>query len=125
MNPRTPSREGLLDRAAARVADDGAFMASALRDWGGGHLDLETAASFLGCTRDAIVELALCRRPVGTSKAFRQEVAQIAARACVDETRLLELLREAASIAAFRKSDGVQMLAAARDSRGPKKDGGA
>lgn len=125
MNPRAPSREEMLERAAARVADDEAFVASALRDWGGGHLDLDGAASFLGCTRKAVVQLALCRRPLGMSKSFRQDVAQIAAHTCIDETRLLELMREAASIAAFRKSDGAQMLAAARDDRGPKKDGGS
>lgn len=125
MSRRSPSRDEMLERAVARVADDEAFVASALHDWGGGHLDLEKAASFLGCTPNAVVQLALCRRPVGTSKSFRQDVAQIAAHVCVDETRLLELLREASSIAAFRKADGAQMLAAARDDRGPKDKGGS
>jgi hypothetical protein len=115
----------MLERVAARVADDDAFVASALRDWAGGHLDLESAASFLGCGRKAVLQLALCRRPPGMSTSFRREVAQIAAYTCIDEMRLLELLREAASIAAFRRSDGAPILAAARDARDPKKEGGS
>jgi hypothetical protein len=123
VNPRAPSKEAMLERAVMRVADDETFVASVLRDWGGGRLDLDATTSFLGCDRSAAIQLALCRRPETTAPAFRSDVAKIAAHAGVDENRLLGLLREAASIAAFRKADGAQMLAAARDDRGPKRDG--
>ena len=123
MTPRAPSKEALLERAAARIADDEVFLASALRDWSGGQLDLDAVATFLGCTREAVVRLALCRRPHAAATTFRADVTKVAVHAGVDEARLLGLLREAASIAAFRKSDGSQVLAAARDDRGPRKDG--
>jgi hypothetical protein len=120
VNPRAPSKEAMLDRAALRVADDDTFVASALRDWAGGRLDLDAVTSFLGCDRASATKLALCRRPQPTAPDFRGDVAKIAAYAGVDETRLLALLREVASIVAFRKADGAQLLAAARDDRGPK-----
>lgn len=123
MKPRTPSKEAMLERAAERVSNDEVFVASALRNWAGGRLDLDAVMAFLGCDRASALQLALCRRPQAAAPTFRGDISKIAAHARVDETRLLSLLREAASIAAFRRADGAQVLAAARDNRGPKKDG--
>jgi len=112
----------MLERAAARVAEDPAFMASALRDWGGGHFEFDAAMGYLNCSREAVTRLALCQRPRAASATFRADLARIAAHAPVDETRLLTLVREADSLAAFRKAGGSQLLAAARDDRDRKKD---
>lgn len=112
----------MLERAAVRVAEDPAFMASALRDWGGGQFEFEAAMDYLNCSREAVARLALCQRPRADSATFKAAIARIAGHASVDETRLLTLLREADSLAAFRKADGSQLLAAARDDRDRKKD---
>src|SRR5262245_45749836 len=120
MSSRTPTAEEMLERAALRVAGDETFIASLLREWCGGELDFEAIARFLGCPRASVVKLALCRRPPASM--FQSDVKRIATHASVDEARLVPLLREAASLAAFRSSTGSQMLAAARDDRGPKKD---
>jgi hypothetical protein len=53
---------------------------------------------------------------------FRADVAAIAAVAALDESALAGVLREAASIEAFRASKGQQILAAARDVPDDKKD---
>ena len=122
MTPADPSREDMLERAAARVADDPAFMASALRDWGGGRFDIQAVMAYLERGKEAVTKLALCQRPRAGSVTFRADVVRMAIHSSVDEQRLLALLREADSLAAFRKSDGSQMLAAARDDRDRKKD---
>lgn len=121
MSPRAPTAEEMLEQAAMRVACDETFIALLLREWCGGNLDFEAVASFLGCARASVVKLALCRRPPAST--FLSDAKKIAAYASVDEPRLLALLREAASLAAFRSSTGSQILAAARDDRDPKKDG--
>ncbi len=117
MSRHTPSRETLLERSVLRVANDETFLASDLRVWAGGTLDLDALATFLGCTREGVVKVSLCRRPDPAAASFRPDILKIAVHAGVDEQRLLELVREAASLAAFRKSDGTQLLAAARDDR--------
>jgi hypothetical protein len=53
---------------------------------------------------------------------FRADVAAIAAVGALDESALAGVLREAASIEAFRSSKGQQVLAAARDVPDDKKD---
>jgi len=96
-----------------RVANDDVFLAAAFRAWCGDRLDLDAVAVTLACARSAVIQAALCKRP--RPQAFRADVAAIAASAGVDEARLAALLREAASLAAFRKAGGQQLLAAARD----------
>jgi hypothetical protein len=96
-----------------RVADDQAFLGAAFREWCGDRLDLDAVAVTLACPRSAVVQAALCRRP--RPETFRADVEAIAASAGVDEVRLAALLRESASLAAFRRGVGQQLLAAARD----------
>jgi len=108
-----PDSATLLQRAAARVSRDDAFVAAAFRQWCGDELDLEAIARELACDRSAAVLAAFCRKP--RLDRFRNDVSAIAQSCRVDSNRLSELLRQAASIAAFRAGAGHQLLAAARD----------
>lgn len=101
MRSDAPSKEEMIERAAARVSDDETFVASAMRDMSGGQLDFDVVTAFLDCSREVVARIALCRRPVTSAPSFRAEVAKIAAHAAVDEVRLLGLFREAASVAAL------------------------
>jgi hypothetical protein len=120
VKPEEPGSDALLERAAKRVSDNETFVASAFRAWCGAQLDLEAVATRLACTRLAAVHVALCRRP--RSETFRADVAAIAAASGVDEGRLGGLLREIASLAAFRRGGGQQILAAARDAPNDSKE---
>src|SRR5207244_11515121 len=113
----SPSKARLLERAAARVANDKRFMASVFLDWTGGNVDFSRLAQSLDCDAAAVTRIALCFRPRSEPAAFREDVARIAAEGGVQERRLLALISEADALAAFRLSARVapSMLAAARD----------
>jgi DNA topoisomerase IB len=96
-----------------RAADGDGFLASVFRAWCGGPLDLDAVAATLTCGRSAVVRAALCRSP--RAESFRTDVAAIATTAAIDESALAALLRETASLEAFRKPGSQQILAAARD----------
>jgi DNA topoisomerase IB len=113
VNEIEPGGDALLERAAIRAADGEGFLASVFRVWCGGPLDLAAVAETLSCARAAVVRAALCRRP--RAESFRTDVSAIATTTAIDEAALAGLLREAASLEAFRKSAGQQILAAARD----------
>jgi hypothetical protein len=114
-----PPRPVLLERAALRAANEPLMLASLFREvcGDGSFLDLDSVARALVCDRDRVVKAALCRRPDSRSSSFCNDVKAIANSAQIDGTRLLAVIREADSIAAFRASSGLQMLAAARDFR--------
>jgi hypothetical protein len=120
---RALTRGALLERAALRIANDDRFMASAFRDWTGGDLDFNRTAPALDCAREAAVRLALCMRPRRDSVGFRADVARLAKSTGIDEARLAAFIREADSLAVFRRSDGREMLAAARDASDPEDRG--
>jgi hypothetical protein len=108
-----PDEGALLQRAAARVSHDDGFVAAAFRAWCGDELAFEAVAGELGCSVSAAVHASLCRKPRLDS--FGADVEAIAESSGVDAQRLGALLRQAASIAAFRSGGGRQVLAAARD----------
>lgn len=113
MTDEGPDALALLERAAVRISNDDAFVATMFRSWCGDEIDLGAVSSRLGCQREAAARAALCRRPRAAS--FRADVAAIAAATGIAELRLASLLREGASLAAFRQGTGEQLLAAARD----------
>jgi hypothetical protein len=110
---KAPSSKVLLERAVQRVANDERFVAAAFRAWCGGSLDLDAVAANLECPRSSAVRAALCQRP--RSSSFRDDVTAIASSSAIDNVKLASLLREVASVAAFAKGAGRQLLAAARD----------
>lgn len=103
----------LTERAAMRLAHDDAFLASIFRNWCNGALNLDSIAAALNCTREAVISAALCTRPRAIS--FKQDIDAVAAHSNIDPVRLASLLREVASIAAFRSGSNQQLLTAARD----------
>jgi hypothetical protein len=115
-----PAEGDLLQRAATRVSGNEGFVAAAFRAWCGDELNLRAVADELGCNVAAAVHAALCRKPRLDS--FRADVVAIAESSCVDAQRLGVLLRQAASIAAFRSGGGGQLLVAARDTADDTKE---
>jgi hypothetical protein len=114
-----PSRAELLERAAVRLAANHRFVASLLAAWSGGNVDLKRVALTLNCDVAAVTRLALCFRPRSTSEDFGKDIAEIATRTGVAEAHLMTFLREAESLAAFRRGAAAEegVLAAARDGK--------
>ena len=71
-------------------------------------------AAALGCSRDALVCLALCRRPDSNAPSFRVDVEQIALHCGVNAQKLAALLREVESLRAIRQAPIPPHLAAAQ-----------
>jgi hypothetical protein len=115
MSRPVPSKAELLERAIVKVANDEKYVASDFRIWTGGSLNLEAISEFLHCNRGTVVKIGLCLRPSPTS--FRADTVKIAALGGVDEQLLMGLLREAASLSAFRAAVESPLMAAARDAR--------
>ena len=110
---------GLLRRAARRAERRPGFLASALLPYARAEgLGDEELAARLGCRRETLPQLLLCRRPNGEGADWRAAVETIAARFSLDPERLAEILRLAdalASLGAAAESDRPRLLAAARD----------
>lgn len=104
-------------RAVARFTADEFFVAWALERYRTAEgLKEEQLASFLECPPEHLARLAMCRRPLGSSPRFAQEVQAIAASAGANPFRLAALLRRVETIeqsAAAAPAAGV--FAAARD----------
>lgn len=115
MSRPVPSKAELLERAILKVANNEKYVAADFRRWTGGSLNLNAVSEFLRCDRATVVKIGLCLRPSSTS--FRAETVKIAALGGVDEQLLMALLREAASLSAFRASGESPLMAAARDAR--------
>jgi hypothetical protein len=104
-------------RAVARFTADEFFVAWALERYRTAEgLEEEQLASFLECPPEHLARLAMCRRPLGGSPRFSQEVQAIAAYVGANPFRLAALLRRVETteqIAAVAPAPGF--FAAARD----------
>jgi len=73
----------------------------------------------LGCDEEALLRLAMCRRPRDTGNDFRRDVEQIAHYAGIDPHRLASLFREAQFLAPLARDtaapDPARILWAARE----------
>jgi hypothetical protein len=113
--------DDLLRRAARRVVPDPFFMAGALDAYRALEgLDEPALAQRLGCPPDALVHLALCRRPDPTTPRFRADVERIAAHVGANPLALVRLLRAVSASDALRgviaeTTSSYGLLAAARD----------
>lgn len=87
-------------------------------------------AAALECSRDALVCLALCRRPDSNAPSFRVDVEQIALHCGVNAQKLAALLREVDSLRAIRQvpipphlaAPQLGLLAAARDRKKKRRE---
>jgi hypothetical protein len=86
-------------------------------------LTREQLASFLGCKRESLAWLSLCRRPAGEQ--FAGDVTKIAGRFEVNPAKLAQIVRRVDALAALRRPRDLKeddaMLLAARD-RDEEKD---
>ena len=76
----------------------------------------EGVASGLGCSREVLMWLSLCRRPAG--EGFRDQIQQLAERFDVDPAKLAAIVRRVDAVAALRSVSATAdqpMLLAARD----------
>jgi hypothetical protein len=117
-------KSDILAWAAKRAADEDFLLGYDLREYRELHETTdEELASSLGCSSEALVCLALCRRPDASAQSFRADVEQIALHCGVDAQKLASLLREVDSLRTFRKMPlppptaiaQPGLLAAARD----------
>jgi hypothetical protein len=113
-----PSRD-LLANAAVRAAHRAFYLASAIATFQEVRaLDDGQLLQYLGCSKQTLSRLRLCRRPDADSPEFQSDVRRIADTFAIDLTSLLSLLRETASVDAMRGSQAeasTGFLMAARD----------
>jgi hypothetical protein len=107
----------LTRRAAERAAERPTFMAWVLaryRDAEG--VDDDQLAHFLGITREALDQLALCGRP--RQDLFKEDVAAIAERFGADPHRLTNLIRQVDALGAFARAPAAGSLGVMAAARG-------
>ncbi len=122
-----------LTRLALRVRSDPFFLASALARYAESQrLDDNALAAQLGCDRNTLTHLRLCRNPDPTPPHFWNDVERIAGRFRLDPDRLAEVVRFGQAILQARlptdapASPGAGYLMAAREDEDsptpPRKD---
>lgn len=106
-----------IDILGHRVEGDGYFLGSALADYAHGEgLDEIGLARRLGCPKETLSALRLCRRPHPMPAEFREDINRISTRFGADADILAEAVRRSNALAAMR--DGgmdAGLLMAARD----------
>lgn len=103
-----------IDAFARRAADDHFFLSSALQEYARSEgMDAGALCRFLGCEREMLGPLGLCRRPDG--ERLLDDARRIAQRFKVREDALIEVIRRADVLAALRGAGSAEALAAARD----------
>jgi hypothetical protein len=97
------------------VSDDSFFLASAMQEYAETEgLDAEGLAVALGCGREQLGPLGLCRRPHGDT--FVADVRQIAGRFGIAEERVATVVRRADVLATMRTAgESDELISAARD----------
>lgn len=105
-----------LEALARRLEGDPFFLACPLRLFANSEgLAEEELAARLGCSKETLVLLRLCRAP--DSDEFRKDVDQIAARFAVNREALVEAIRRGQAIHHMSNNveSGLGTLMAARD----------
>ena len=114
----------ILKWAANRTSNEPCLLGYDLHEYRAIHdASDDKLASLLHCSRDALVCLALCRRPDAAAPSFRADVEKIALHCGADAQRLAAMIREVDSLRTIRQSSvpaGVKhpqpgLLAAARN----------
>ena len=106
-----------------QVSTDVFFLGSAFAEYQAMHsINDERLAGMLACTGEAFIRLSLCRRPDDRDASFREDVRHIAKFASCNVDRLLQVLREVASVSSLREERNNAslrgILMAARDRQG-------
>jgi hypothetical protein len=110
-----------LERLAERVVNDPLFLAFALSLFAKSEqLDDKALAIKLGCTRENLAMIRLCRFPELDPMAFSRDIDLIAARFGADPSALGQAVRRGQVLAKFRAADVPErgtLLAAREDDR--------
>jgi hypothetical protein len=105
-----------LEHLARRVEDDPFFLACLLKLYAQSEaLDEEQLAAALGCSRQILVQVRLCRAPAREAEQFQRDVDRIAARFQVHADVLAEAVRRGQAILHMRRpanQEGGTLLAA-------------
>jgi hypothetical protein len=108
---------------AARVANDGFFLAAALAVYARSEgLDDAGLAARLGCTVEQLPLVRLCRAPRSDAQGRREDVAAIAGHLGLDERMLMAVVKRATVLAGFQAAavaPTAGQLMAARDREQP------
>lgn len=105
-----------LGRLARLLEDDDGFMASVLCYYAQGErLDDRRFAERLGCSEEALAELAVCRAPRHEPAEFQADVVRLAARFGIDAELLADVVREVRNLRPMRAAGVRGTLMAARD----------
>lgn len=109
------SEQNILQWAAKRAAEEPRLLGYELREYRvlNDATEDELAAT-LKCSRDALVCLALCRRPDLSAPSFRADVEQIALHCGASAQKLAALLREVDSLRTIRQVSVPPLLVAGR-----------
>ncbi|HLJ97248.1 MAG TPA: hypothetical protein VKU02_29075 [Gemmataceae bacterium] len=113
-----------LDPLARRVEDDPAFLGCLLRLYAQSEgLAEERLVEVLGCQRDTLNLLRLCRAPAEEARAFQKGVEEISRTFTVHPDALADVLRRGqALIQLSRPGPSQGTLTAARDAAIPTED---
>jgi hypothetical protein len=106
-----------LEGLARHVAADPFFLAPLLAEFARGEwLDDEALAVRLGCRREDLAALRLCRAPRPDPDGFREDVECIAGHFRLDVDQLIEAVRRGQVLQRLRKVAGASgSMLAARD----------
>lgn len=107
------AEDRILQRAAARAAEDPFFLAHDLQEYRNmTQTDEAGLARLLHCSRDALVHVGLCRRPDPNGDSFRAEVEKIASHCGVSAQQLAGLIREVDAVLGMREASIPSMQSA-------------
>jgi hypothetical protein len=107
-----------LEKLARRVEDDPFFLASALKLYAKSEdLDETMLADVLGCAKESLPLLGLCRAPAEEPAQFQKDIDRIVERFQVHPDVLAEAVRRGQTIVRMRRSTAKDKgtLLAARD----------
>lgn len=123
MNYQIPDKMALLGQAARRLAEDPAFMSWVLARFAQSDFEAKAIAAILHVHDDAVIRLALCKRPRRDPQQFRLDVEAIAHSSGVPATTIASVVRRVDSLAALQDTQSNTLMAAARDDLEPEVPG--
>jgi hypothetical protein len=109
-----------LENMARRLENDPFFLACPLKLFQASEgLSEDALAASLGCSRDSLTSIRLCRAPGGEEDSFHDDIGRIATRFLVDGDALAEAIRRGQALFHMtRKETKSGTLLAARDGDG-------
>jgi hypothetical protein len=116
-----------LDNLARRVEGDPFFLAAALARYARSErLDDDGLAAALGCSRQTLTALRLCRMPGDGPHPFGKDIDRISTHFCVDAVVLTEIVRQWEVLRCLREGNDNERgtFLAARDEPPPDEDNG-